>query len=242
MRILGLILSFIVFVSCLNDKNSPLAYQPIVVDTTTATNPVLPAGPAVTSCSPDTVYFHQTILPLITSNCAMSGCHDAISHKEGVNLTDYTNIMREVKVASPTSSDLYKCLIETGDERMPPAPAAEFSLANKGLVLKWIQQGAKNNSCVATAVNCDTTSVSFSATVFPTLKTYCTGCHSGTTPSAGIDLNSHAAVKVYAANGKLMGSINHATGYKPMPSSTSKLGTCEISQIKAWVAEGTLNN
>lgn len=233
MRILGLILSIFVFVSCLNDKNSPLAYQPIVVDTTTVTNPVLPAGPAVSSCSPDTVYFKQTILPLVTSNCAMSGCHDAISHKEGVILTDYTNIMREVKVSSPTSSDLYKCLNETGDERMPPAPAAEFSLSNKANLLKWIQQGAKNNSCVATALNCDTTGVSFSATVFPTLKTYCTGCHSGTTPSAGIDLNSHAAIKVYAANGKLMGSINHAVGYIPMPSSTSKLGTCEISQIKA---------
>jgi uncharacterized membrane protein len=242
MRILGLILSIFVFVSCLNDKNSPLAYQPIVVDTTTVTNPVLPAGPAVSSCSPDTVYFKQTILPLVTSNCAMSGCHDAISHKEGVILTDYTNIMREVKVSSPTSSDLYKCLNETGDERMPPAPAAEFSLSNKANLLKWIQQGAKNNSCLATALNCDTTGVSFSATVFPTLKTYCTGCHSGTTPSAGIDLNSHAAIKVYAANGKLMGSINHAVGYIPMPSSTSKLGTCEISQIKAWIAEGTLNN
>ena len=242
MRILGLILSIFVFVSCLNDKNSPLAYQPIVVDTTTVTNPVLPAGPAVSSCSPDTVYFKQTILPLVTSNCAMSGCHDAISHKEGVILTDYTNIMREVKVSSPTSSDLYKCLNETGDERMPPAPAAEFSLSNKANLLKWIQQGAKNNSCVATALNCDTTGVSFSATIFPTLKTYCTGCHSGTTPSAGIDLNSHAAIKVYAANGKLMGSINHAVGYIPMPSSTSKLGTCEISQIKAWIAEGTLNN
>ena len=36
MRILGLVLSIFVLVSCLNDKNSPLAYQPIVVDTTTA--------------------------------------------------------------------------------------------------------------------------------------------------------------------------------------------------------------
>lgn len=242
MRILGILVSLFFFVSCLNDKNAPSPNQPIVVDTTTATNPVLPAGPAVTSCSPDTVYFQQTILPLITSNCAMSRCHDAISKKDGVILTDYTNIMREVKVASPASSDLYKCLNETGEDRMPPAPAPEFSLANKALVLKWIQQGAKNNSCVASAVNCDTTGVSFSATVFPTLKTYCTGCHSGATPSAGIDLNSHAAVKVYAANGKLLGSINHSAGYKPMPSSTSKLGTCEISQIKAWIAEGTLNN
>ena len=106
MRILGILVSLIFFLSCLNDKNAPLPNQPIVVDTTTVTNPVLPAGPAVTSCSPDTVYFHQTILPLITSNCAMSGCHDAISKKDGVILTDYTNTMREVKIASPTSSDL----------------------------------------------------------------------------------------------------------------------------------------
>lgn len=239
MKRVGIFAVLLLALSCLNDKNQP---NPVTTGGDTNAGTVLNPSTPAANCSPDTVYFHQTILPLITSNCAMSGCHDAISHKEGVNLTDYTNIMREVKVASPTSSDLYKCLNETGDERMPPAPAAEFSLSNKAIVLKWIQQGAKNNSCVASAINCDTTGVSFSAAVFPTLKTYCTGCHSGATPSAGIDLNSHAAVKVYAANGKLMGSINHSAGYKPMPSSTSKLGTCEISQIKAWIAEGTLNN
>ncbi|MFA9197877.1 MAG: hypothetical protein ACEQSO_00325 [Aquirufa sp.] len=237
MRILGLILSIFVFVSCLNDKNSPLAFQPIVVDTTTAINPVLPVGSAVTSCSPDTVYFQQTILPLITSNCAMSGCHDAISHKEGVILTDYAHIRAYSSATNPTGSSLYKSVV---NGYMPPK--TPWNSTQKATLLKWMQQGAKNNSCVATAVNCDTTGVSFSATVFPTLKTYCTGCHSGTTPSAGIDLNSHAAVKVYAANGKLMGSINHTAGYKPMPSSTSKLGSCEISQIKAWISEGTLNN
>lgn len=237
MRILGLILSIFIFVSCLNDKNSPLAYQPIVVDTTTTTNPVLPAGPAVTSCSPDTVYFQQTILPLITSNCAMSGCHDAISHKEGVILTDYAHIRAYSSATNPTASSLYRSVV---NGYMPPK--APWNSTQKATLLKWMQQGAKNNSCIASTVNCDTTAVSFSATVFPTLKTYCTGCHSGTTPSAGIDLNSHAAVKVYAANGKLMGSINHTAGYKPMPSSTSKLGSCEISQIKAWISEGTLNN
>jgi hypothetical protein len=171
----------------------------------------------------------------------MSGCHDAISHKEGVILTDYTNISREVKVSSPTSSDLYKCLNETGDERMPPAPSAEFNIAQKSLLLKWIQQGAKNNTCSNTAT-CDTVNVTFSASVLPVLKTYCVGCHSAASPSAGIDLSTYAAVKVYAANGRLMGSITHAIGYKPMPSSTSKLGACEINQIKAWITKGILNN
>lgn len=236
MKYAGLFLSTFLVFSCLNDRNSPLTDLPIVIDTTTV---IVPPKPAV-DCSPDTVYFKQTILPLVTSNCAMSGCHDAISHKEGVILTDYTNIMREVKVASPTSSDLYKCLNETGDERMPPAPAAEFNLSNKANLLKWIQQGAKNNSCVAAGV-CVATNVSFITTVLPILKTNCTGCHSGATPSAGIDLSSYSAVKIYASNGQLMGSINHTTGYKPMPSSTSKLADCEISQIKAWVSEGMLN-
>ena len=237
MKYIGLVCGMVLFLSCLNDKNTPLANLPITVDSTTV---IIPSVPAV-NCSPDTVYFQQSVLPLITSNCAMSGCHDAISQKEGVNLTDYTNIRKEVSASNPTSSELYKCLNETGDERMPPAPSAEFSLTQKSLLLKWIQQGAKNNTCSNTAT-CDTVNVTFSASVLPVLKTYCVGCHSAASPSAGIDLSTYAAVKVYAANGRLMGSITHAIGYKPMPSSTSKLGACEINQIKAWVTKGTLNN
>jgi len=236
-RYIGLIFCAFIFLSCLNDRNSPLADHPNVTDTIKV---IVPPKPAV-DCSPDTVYFKQTILPLVTSNCAKSGCHDAISHKEGVVLTDYSNIMREVKVSSPASSDLYKCLNKTGDERMPPAPAAEFSLSNKALLLKWIQQGAKNNSCSNTA-NCDTVNVTYNASVAPILKTYCVGCHSATSPSAGVDLSTFAGVKVQAANGRLIGSITHAVGYKPMPSSTSKLGSCEINQIQVWITKGTLNN
>ena len=237
MRILGLILSIFVFVSCLNDKNSPLAYQPIVVDTTTAINPVLPVGSAVTSCSPDTVYFQQTILPLITSNCAMSGCHDAISHKEGVILTDYAHIRAYSSATNPTGSSLYKSVV---NGYMPPK--TPWNSTQKATLLKWMQQGAKNNSCVATAVNCDTTGVSFSATVFPTLKTYCTGCHSGNSPSGSIDLSSYTNVTKYISNGKLYGSIAHSTGFIPMPSASASLSACEISQIKSWIDAGSKNN
>jgi len=239
MKNLGFIAVLLLIFSCLNDKNTPLPPATVVVPAVPSV-PEVPSTPVV-NCSPDTIYFQQSVLPLITSNCAMSGCHDAISHVEGVILTDYTNISREVKVSSPTSSDLYKCLNETGDERMPPAPSAEFNIAQKSLLLKWIQQGAKNNTCSNTAT-CDTVNVTFSASVLPVLKTYCVGCHSAASPSAGIDLSTYAAVKVYAANGRLMGSITHAIGYKPMPSSTSKLGVCEINQIKAWVTKGILNN
>ena len=239
MKKFGFIAVLILVFSCLNDKNTPLDPATVVVPTVPSV-PEVPSTPTV-NCSPDTVYFKQTILPLITSNCAMSGCHDVISRKEGVILTDYTNIMREVKVSSPASSDLYKCLFANSEDRMPPAPSVEFNIAQKSLVLKWIQQGAKNNSCSTTAT-CDTVNVTFSTSVSLVLKTYCVGCHSAASPSAGIDLSTYAAVKVYATNGRLVGSITHAAGYKPMPSSTSKLGACEINQIKAWVTKGMLNN
>jgi len=234
MKRLGLILMLLVAFSCLNDKNMP---SPTTSATDTNAGSVTnPSTPAVVTCSPDTVYFNQAILPLITSNCAMSGCHDAISHKEGVILTDYTHIRAYSSTTNPTGSTLYRSIV-TG--YMPPkGPLTSTQMAS---ILKWMQQGAKNNSCVASG-NCVATNVSFANTVLPTLRTNCTGCHSGTTPSAGIDLNSYATVKVQAANGKLVGSISHAAGYIAMPSATVSISACEISQIKAWVTEGTLNN
>lgn len=234
MRLLGYIFVVFLFLSCLNDKNQPSPTASVTDGTGGSTT--IPQSPATVTCSPDTVYFQQTILPLITSNCAMSGCHDAISHKEGVILTDYAHIRAYSSVTNPTSSTLYRSVV---NGYMPPkAPWVSTQLAT---LLKWMQQGAKNNSCVASG-NCVATNVSFTNTVLPILKTNCTGCHSGTTPSAGIDLNSYASVKVQAANGKLVGSISHATGFIPMPSATVSISACEISQIKAWVTEGTLNN
>jgi hypothetical protein len=234
MKRLGLILMLLVAFSCLNDKNMP---SPTTSATDTNAGSVTnPSTPAVVTCSPDTVYFNQTILPLITSNCAMSGCHDAISHKEGVILTDYTHIRAYSSTTNPAGSTLYRSIVTA---YMPPkGPLTSTQMAS---ILKWMQQGAKNNSCVASG-NCVATNVSFANTVLPTLRTNCTGCHSGTTPSAGIDLNSYATVKVQAANGKLVGSISHAAGYIAMPSATVSISACEISQIKAWVTEGTLNN
>jgi hypothetical protein len=236
MKKLGLLAVVIFVLSCLNDKNMPIPTTTTGTSSSTGTTTTQPSTPVVVTCSPDTVYFQQTILPLITSNCAMSGCHDAISHKEGVILTDYAHIRAYSSTTNPAASSLYRSIF-TG--YMPPkGPLAATQMAS---LLKWMQQGAKNNSCVASG-NCVSTNVSFANTVLPTLRTNCTGCHSGTTPSAGIDLNSYATVKVQAANGKLVGSISHSTGFIPMPSATVSISACEISQIKAWIAEGTLNN
>ena len=82
-------------------------------------------------------------------------------------------------------------------------------------------------------LNCSTSN-SYSNNIKGLIDMHCAkSCHSASKHADGIDLSTYAAAKVYAANGRLMGSITHAIGYKPMPSSTSKLGACEINQIKA---------
>ena len=152
MKRIRIIFLYGIIFACQNDKNIPLPVNS--EGTIGSTTPVTPPPTTNVVCHPDTVYFKQKILPLIVSNCAMSGCHDAISKKDGVILTDYTNIFKEVNTKNPTSSELYTSLMETGEDRMPPPPMAAFSNENIAIVLTWIKQGAKNNSCEASGTAC----------------------------------------------------------------------------------------
>ncbi|MBK6635098.1 MAG: hypothetical protein IPG38_13010 [Chitinophagaceae bacterium] len=97
----------------------------------------VPVSGGTQTCSTDTVYFQNKVLPLLNSGCAMSGCHDAITHKEGVNLTTYAKILSTggVQPGNPAGSELYKVLNETGGDRMPPPPAAAFTQAQKTLFI-----------------------------------------------------------------------------------------------------------
>lgn len=93
------------------------------------------------------------------------------------------------------------------------------------------------------ATACDTTGATFSAKVLPLLNSKCNLCHGGTAAAgAGIKLDTYATVKIQAGNGKLVGSIAHTTGFKPMPQGTPQMPACEIAVIKAWVNAGALNN
>jgi len=102
------------------------------------------------NCSPDTVYFKEQITPLLQANCAITGCHGNGSSSRGVDLSSYTSIINtaDVRVNDPSGSMLYEVLIETDlSNRMPPPPRDAFSQAEADAVLKWIEQGALNNSC-----------------------------------------------------------------------------------------------
>lgn len=88
---------------------------------------------------------------------------------------------------------------------------------------------------------CDTTHVTYSATVRGLLNAYgCAGCHYNAAPSGGISLEDHAAV-AFNIN-RVWGAINHFPGFHPMPDGSSKMNACDINKMKAWMDAGTPNN
>jgi uncharacterized membrane protein len=89
---------------------------------------------------------------------------------------------------------------------------------------------------------CDTSAVTFGSSVQPIIQNRCVSCHSGTFPSAGIDLSTYQNINIYAQNGSLVGVIDHQSGFSPMPQGTPKMLQCEIDKIKTWVNSGSPNN
>jgi hypothetical protein len=196
-------------------------------------------------CDPEVVYFAKDVLPILKSNCAKSGCHDAITHQEDIILDSYQNLMSSgiVVAYDLNSSDMYEVITETDpDKRMPEPPNEKLSTAQITLLSKWILQGAKDLTCDEMAGVCDTTSVTYSGFVASLLSTNCVGCHSGGAPAGNILLNSHAGVQAVALNGRLLGAITWASGYQQMPRNSAKLSDCKIDKIKAWINDGAPNN
>jgi hypothetical protein len=87
---------------------------------------------------------------------------------------------------------------------------------------------------------CDTTNVTYSATVAPVFAGYCNSCHSGNNPSGGIKTDSYSAVVTNIT--RIHGAINHQSGYIPMPQSGGSLSTCDLTKIDIWIRQGMLNN
>ena len=199
-------------------------------------------GTTVT-CSPDTAYFQQQVLPIFISNCTVGGYHDAITQQHGVNLTTYTNIITtgDVRPFNPSGTKLWKKINETNpSDRMPPPPRNPLTTAQKDIIYKWIMQGAKNNSCQASA--CDSANITFSGTIRSIMNNKCVGCHSGSSPQGNINYSTYAGVKAKVDDGRLWGAINHLPGYSPMPKGGSKLSDCEIKQFQKWISAGAPNN
>jgi uncharacterized membrane protein len=188
-------------------------------------------------CVEGTVYFTNTILPLITSRCAMSGCHNTPTEtNDQIVLTTYAEIMLYVEPGDLDSSELWDgAIAETDPEKiMPPPDATALTEFEKGLIADWITQGAQNNSCT----ECDST-YAFAADILPIIQNNCTGCHSGNDPEAGLLLVTYSDVQAAVTSNGLMDRVNDAAN--PMPP-INQLNDCVKNQIQSWIDDGMPNN
>lgn len=217
----ALFIFFFLFMSCTKDKT--------------------PAPPE--PCDPAKVYYKNDIEPLINSACAKSGCHDAGTKAEDLNLSNYQGLMEIVKPGQPNNSEIMEVINETDSlDRMPQYPYPALSQEQKDLISKWISQGAYNNYCVDDTASCVTGVVSYSIDIVPALSN-CQNCHSGSAPSGGINLSNHNGVQTVGANGKLYDAVSQNGKASAMPKPPApKLPACDINKIKAWVDAGCQNN
>lgn len=91
--------------------------------------------------------------------------------------------------------------------------------------------------------SCDTTNVTFAATIKPVLDARCAtaGCHAGAA-TTGIDLSTHSGAAAVASSGQLLDAINQNGQAAAMPQGQPKLDDCTIAKITKWVNDGAPNN
>jgi hypothetical protein len=91
--------------------------------------------------------------------------------------------------------------------------------------------------------SCDTTNVTFSGKIAPTLAGNCLSCHSNAAAaSAGNNIKLENYTDVKARITAVLGSIKQNGSYSSMPKNGGKLNACLITQFDIWVAKGALNN
>ncbi len=195
-------------------------------------------------CDEDTVYFQNTILPILISNCSTSGCHDVESAEDGVVLVDYGTVMStgEVEAFDPNDSEIYEVITEDEDDDdfMPPSPNLPLTDEQVDLIYTWINQGALNNSC---ASSCDENVFTFALGVQPIINLRCKGCHSGGEPAADLALINYEDVQSLSLDGILMDVLLHGEGdFADMPPSGGQISDCEIQVIQNWIDAGALDN
>jgi hypothetical protein len=90
--------------------------------------------------------------------------------------------------------------------------------------------------------SCDTVNMKYTSNVLPIISSKCYGCHGNGAINGGVELDSYSKLLVQVNNGKLIGVISHAPGFKQMPQGGTKLSDCDINKIKSWISRGAQNN
>ena len=89
---------------------------------------------------------------------------------------------------------------------------------------------------------CDTAAVTFSQDIDALISQNCEGCHNGMSANGGLILSSHQNTAAAALNGSLIDRTTRSAGDPLLMPPGGALGDCDISKLRAWIAQGAPNN
>jgi hypothetical protein len=235
--VVGLIATLLVIPSCKHD----LVYCPLIKPVDTSHHVIVDTTHCDT-CAAGVISFTEDVLPILVSNCAKTGCHDATTQANGLITTNYQLLMSTSDISgNPLGSNFWNSMSGGGDNAMPPAgPLTAPQLA---IIQQWLQQGAPNTAC-SHYCGCDSVHVTFAQNIYPVIQNYCLGCHTTGSALGNTDLTGYSKVLVQVTNGKLMKTIQHQTGpgIVAMPYGSAQLSACTIAKFQTWVNGGAPNN
>tara|TARA_B110001454_G_scaffold64823_1_gene62958 strand:- start:2969 stop:3691 length:723 start_codon:yes stop_codon:yes gene_type:complete len=184
-------------------------------------------------------------LEILSSKCLT--CHNPDKPEGGISdITDLNFLLyyRLVIPGQPEISDLIRVIKEGS---MPPGGGV--STDDLAALNKWILEGLIDDSGnVAIPDGSATLEAKYSSIKTRIINTKCLGCHSGATPSGGVDLTTYAntvanniAIAGNPNGSRLVTSMQRA-GNDFMPRNGARIPQADIDIVKAWIQAGALNN
>ena len=114
----------------------------------------------------------------------------------------------------------------------------KYILFSSAIALIIFNVSCKNNSVEALSNGsiCDTTAVKYTTAISSMMINHCTNCHGGSSPLAGLSLESYSDLVTYG-----QASLN-AMRKGTMPQGAAKMDACNINKLAAWINQGSKNN
>jgi hypothetical protein len=181
--------------------------------------------------------YDRDIQPILMSSCAVSGCHNAATHKEGIDFSNYAKTLGTISKGNPSGSKMYQSITasQSSEDFMPPKPYSALSKAAIDTIYSWIKRGGLNEEC---ASPCDTIgTIKYATHIKSIIDLYCVSCHGTNSPSGGIKLLTASDVQAVSKTGELLGAVKRKSGYSAMPPAYA-LSTCDVRQIELWTNQG----
>lgn len=179
--------------------------------------------------------YERDVAPIFKASCV--GCHGSSNLAGGLDLSSSQGLRKGgvsgaalVTGKSGQSLIFQRLMGHGGMSRMPPGKPLPQAQLDK--VRAWIDQGARLPG-----------KTSFAADVAPILKAHCLSCHSGSSPSAGLDLSNQGSLLrvVQAGNverSKLWRRIEGLDDKPRMPMGFAPLSKEQRATIADWIREG----